>query len=26
VSIFVEVMQRKLWPLFSGQGVEPKAD
>ena len=21
VSTFVEVMQRKLWPLFSGHGV-----
>jgi len=23
VSTFVEVMQKKLWPLFSGHGVFP---
>jgi len=22
VSTFIEVMQKKLWPLFSGHGVE----
>jgi len=24
VSTFVEVMQKKLWPLFSGHGVDAR--